>query len=296
MTVGAPVTERVSITIATRDRRDTLLATIARLLALPERPTVTVVDNGSTDGSADAVRAAWPDVEVVALARNLGAAARTIGVARSRTPYVAFSDDDSWWAPGSLTRAADVLDAHPGLGLLAARVLVGSDEREDPVCALMASSPLRGDPIGPGPAVLGFIACGAVVRRSAYLAVGGFHRRFGIGGEEELLATDLAAAGWQVRYVDGVLAHHHPSPSRDPRRRRQVQARNALWFAWLRRDSRVAVDRTMTMLSDARRDPSVRGALVEALRGVPWIVRERRRIPGSLELAWRLLERQARGA
>jgi GT2 family glycosyltransferase len=296
VTVSASVTERVSVTIATRDRRDALLATIARLLLLPERPTITVVDNGSTDGSADAVRAAWPDIEVVALARNLGAAARTIGVARSRTPYVAFSDDDSWWAPGSLARAADVLDAHPKLGVLAARVLVGMDEREDPVCVLMASSPLKRDPIGPGPAVLGFIACGAVVRRSAYLEVGGFHRHFGIGGEEELLATDLAAAGWQVRYVDDVLAHHHPSPSRNPRRRRQIQTRNALWFTWLRRDSRVAVDRTMTVLSDARRDPAVRGALVEALRGVPWIVRERRRIPESLEHALRLLERQARGS
>jgi GT2 family glycosyltransferase len=287
----ASVRDRVSVTIATRDRRDTLLATLERLRALPECPSITVVDNGSTDGTAEAVRAACPSVEVIALPRNLGAAARTIGVERSRTPYVAFSDDDSWWAPGALSRAADELDAHPRLGLLAARVVVGTEEREDPVCALMASSPLDREPTAPGPAVLGFIACGAVVRRSSYLAVGGFHRRFGIGGEEELLAADLAAAGWYVRYVDGVLAHHHPSPSRNPHRRQQVQTRNALWFSWLRRPPRPALGHTLTVLSHARRDPAARAAFVEAVRGLPWIVRERRRLPGQVEAALRLLDR-----
>lgn len=282
--------DRISVTIVTRDRRDSLLGTIDRLQALPERPPITVVDNDSTDGTVAAVRAAWPSVDVVPLPHNLGAAARTIGVARSRAPYVAFSDDDSWWAPGALSRAADVLDAHSGLGLLAARVLVGADERDDPVCALMASSPLARKPMAPGPSVLGFIACGAVVRRSAYLAVGGFHRRFGIGGEEELLAADLAARGWNLCYVGGVLAHHHPSPSRDPRRRRQIQARNALWFAWLRRHPRTALGRTMMALAHARTDPATRPALIEALRGLPWIVRERRRLPRRIESALRLLD------
>ena len=117
-------TARVSVTMVTRDRRDTTLATLGRLLALPEQPPITVVDNGSHDGKVDAIRAAWPTVDVVALTSNLGAAARTIGVQRSRSPYVAFSDDDSWWAPGALALAADTLDAYPRLGLLATRVLV----------------------------------------------------------------------------------------------------------------------------------------------------------------------------
>jgi GT2 family glycosyltransferase len=290
----SPVTavqNRVSVTIVTRNRRDTLLATIARLLALPECPAITVVDNGSIDGTAEAVRAAWPSVDVIALARNVGAAARTIGVERSRAPYVAFSDDDSWWAPGALSRAADVLEADPHLGLLAARVLVGADDQEDPVCAMMASSPLDREPTAPGPAVLGFIACGAVVRRAAYLAVGGFHHRFDIGGEEALLAADLVAAGWRACYVDDVVAHHHPSPSRDPRRRRQVQTRNALWFSWLRRHPRAVIGHTLKVLSHTRHDPVARTALTEALRGLPWIVRDRRHLPHAIEAALCLLDR-----
>ena len=43
---------------------------------------------------------------VVEAGRNLGAAARTLGARAATTPFVAFSDDDSCWAPGSLASAA----------------------------------------------------------------------------------------------------------------------------------------------------------------------------------------------
>lgn len=163
----------VTVVVATRDRAATLLRTLARLSELPEHPPVVVVDNGSRDGTPDVVRREHPDVRVVELGRNLGAPARTVGVRSASTPYVAFSDDDSWWEPGALGRAAAHLRAHPRLGLVAARVLVGPSGRLDPVCEAMEASPLGTSPGMPGPAVVGFVACGAVVRREAFLEVGG---------------------------------------------------------------------------------------------------------------------------
>ncbi len=159
----------VAVVVATRNRAVELEATLERLRALPERPQVVVVDNASGDGTALRVRRHHPQVEVVELRENLGAAARTVGALHTTSRYVAFSDDDSWWAPGSLERAAELLDRHPRLALVAARVLVGPNERLDPVCAAMASSPLAPTPDLPGRPVLGFVACGAVVRRSASL-------------------------------------------------------------------------------------------------------------------------------
>ncbi len=120
---------RVTVVIATRDRRPELLRTLGRLHELPDRPPVIVVDNASADGSAAAVRDRYPAVTVRMLPRNAGAAARNTGVALAATPYVAFSDDDSWWEPGALSRAAAALDADPGLGLVAARTLVGPSPR-----------------------------------------------------------------------------------------------------------------------------------------------------------------------
>jgi GT2 family glycosyltransferase len=69
----------VGVVIATRDRAPDLLRTLRRLRALPERPEVAVVDNASGDGTADLVRRHAPWARVVALDRNLGAAARTHG-------------------------------------------------------------------------------------------------------------------------------------------------------------------------------------------------------------------------
>lgn len=280
---------RTAVVIATRDRPLELAATVGRLRDLPERPWVVVVDNASDAGSA-APAFDDPEVEVVHLSRNLGGAARTVGARRVASPYVAFSDDDSWWAPGALTEAAEILDAHPRLGLLAARVLVGPQEREDPVCEAMRSSPLPRRPDLPGPPVLGFVACGAVVRRAAFLAVGGFHPRFGIGGEEELLALDLATAGWGLAYVDRIVAHHHPSPGRDPSARRRGQLRNALWSAWLRRPAGAAARATVRLVAAHGRPGESAGALTDAVRGLRWVVRERRAVPAAVERAVQLLE------
>ena len=280
---------RVCVVIATRNRGPELLGTLVRLRALPERPPIVVVDNGSTDGTAELVRAQHPEVQVVGLRRNWGGAARTVGARLVDSPYVAFSDDDSWWAPGALGRAVELLDRHPRLAVLAARVLVGPEERMDPVCEEMARSPLGQADYLPGPSVLGFIACGAVVRRSAFLEVGGFDARLGVGGEEELLSVDLAAGGWSLAHVEEVVAHHHPSPSRDPSGRRRVQMRNALWSTWLRRPLGGAARQTAHLSALALHQRGASSGLFLAMLGLPWVLRERRTIPQEVEAALRTL-------
>jgi GT2 family glycosyltransferase len=274
---------RLGVVVVTRDRLGSLRRTLAHLEALPERPKIVVVDNASTDGTAAALAGDHPDVTAIPLDRNRGATARTIGARALDRPYVAFADDDSWWAPGALARAAAVLDDHPQVGLVAARVLVGEGECDDPTCRAMACSPLDGGGGLPGRPVLGFIACGAVARRDALLAVGGFHRRWEIQGEEGLLAVDLARHGWLCLYVPGIVAHHHPSAARDPRRRDMLQVRNTLWFAWLRRPLRAVAAITLRAAARGVIDRSARRGLVEATRGLGWVLRERRVVPAELE-------------
>src|ERR1051325_406622 len=167
----------------TRNRGEQICTALEHLLDLPEKPRLILVDNGSSDETVTIARAMSPEIDVIPLNTNLGCAGRNLGVSRARTPYVAFSDDDSWWAPGSLERAADLFDAHPTLGLIMARILVGPDERLDPMCQAIATSPLACDcqryPDPVGVPIVGFAACGAVIRKDAFLQTGGFHPRFG---------------------------------------------------------------------------------------------------------------------
>jgi GT2 family glycosyltransferase len=249
---------RVAVVMITYNRREEVLGSLARLTALAERPPIVVVDNGSTDGTAAAVAERFPGVSVVPAGRNLGAAGRTLGVRHVTAPYVAFADDDTWWGPGALRRAAELFDAHPRLAVVTARVLVGPEEREDPVCRELERSPLPAAPGMPGRPLLGFLAGASVVRRQAFLEAGGFRPEFFIGGEEELLAADLAARGWWLCYVPELVVHHHPSARRDAGSRRWYSVRNALWFAWLRRPLSAAVRQT---LRQARAVPWDRAAL-----------------------------------
>lgn len=279
MTAG----ERITVVMVTRNRRDEARETAARLLSLPERPAVIVVDNASEDATAEAVAGLGPRLRVVRLPTNLGAAGRNCGVALARTPYVAFSDDDSWWAPGSLATGAALFDSHPRLAVAAARILVGPDAVPDPACSVMESSPLD-NPGPPGRAVLGFVACGAVLRRRAFLEVGGFRSGLGIGGEEELLCLDLAAGGWLVRYCPELIAHHQPSAKRAPASdRRRRQAANALRTTWMRRRPVGALRRSGRLALGFVADPPSRRGMLDALGDLPRIWQERRPLPPAVE-------------
>jgi N-acetylglucosaminyl-diphospho-decaprenol L-rhamnosyltransferase len=153
----------------------------------------------------------------------------------------------------------------------------------------MATSPLEAAPDLPGPSVLGFLACGAVVRRQAFVECGGFHARFGTGGEEELLAIDLAEAGWGLAYLDNVVAHHRPSRCRDVAERRRRLARNHVLVGWLRRPLGLAVRRTLDALRSTEIAQLPR-LLPGALAAVPWLLRERRRVGNPVEAGLRRLE------
>lgn len=277
--------------IATRNRADELLMTLARLSRSTADAPIVVVDNASTDGTTERVRRDYPAVTVLRADRNLGAAARNLGAHRADTPYIAFNDDDSWWSEGSLAAAETVFDRYPRLGLLAARTLVGCQERPDPLNLLLRNSPLGRSPDLPGPSVLGFLACSAVVRRDAFLHVGGFSPLLFFAGEEQLLALDLAAAGWALCYLDELVVHHHPSPSRVPAvRRRRRQLRNRLLTAWMRRSVGTGLTATAALARDALRDPAAALALLEALARARSALRTRRALPEAVEQQVRILE------
>ncbi|WP_189871680.1 glycosyltransferase family 2 protein [Streptomyces bluensis] len=115
------------------------------------------------------------------------------------------------------------------------------------------------------------------------------------GGEETLLAYDLAARGWGVAYAPSVTARHHPAPGGRPGRT-AVQSRNHLLTLWLRRPLPVALRGTATVAAAAaRREPGAMAALRGTLARLPSALKERTPLPAPVESAARLLDRADEG-
>src|SRR5215213_10108048 len=83
-----------------------------RRQTLPHR--VLVVDNGSTDGTAEFLAAEHPEVTALATGDNLGfAGGVAAGLQAVGTPYVALLNNDAEAEPGWLAALVSSLEAHP---------------------------------------------------------------------------------------------------------------------------------------------------------------------------------------
>lgn len=79
---------------------------------------IVVVEDGSTDRTAEIVRGFEPHVRLVQKANGGQASAFNVGIAECTGEIVSFLDGDDWWAPGKLGRVAQVMREDSSIGLL----------------------------------------------------------------------------------------------------------------------------------------------------------------------------------
>jgi GT2 family glycosyltransferase len=121
--VNAPV---LSVVVLNWNTKALVLACLRALFLEPPRHPreVIVVDNGSSDGSADAVQAAFPHVRLVRNATNrLYAAGNNQGVALAGGEFVCLLNSDTEVRPGALDQLVDFLQGHPGHAVVAPQLL-----------------------------------------------------------------------------------------------------------------------------------------------------------------------------
>jgi len=210
-----------------------------------------VVDNASTDGSADAVRAVAPGMRLLRNRENVGfGRAVNQAVAACHGGLVLIVNPDCRLGAGAYVRLREELDAHQGCALVGPRILdpdggVQGSARGDPdmltglfgrTSTLRALAPLLPvarrnvvveDALASGRAsvpvdwVSG--AC-MLVRRDAFDEVGGFDGRYFLYWEDADLCRRLRARGHHVRYVPGATAEHHVGVSSRTARAASIRA------------------------------------------------------------------------
>ena len=282
-----PFAPRITVVVLSRNHVRQTVDTVARLTALPEAPCVIVADNGSSDATVSLLGALFPRVRIVQGLRDLGTAGFNRAIALVSTDYVACCDDATWWAPGALARAVRMLDAHPRVAVLNARV-VGDDAHEIP-----AGGPLP-DASLPGPALAHYMANACVLRTRAFRALGGYDERLAAGAAEDLAALDLLSAGHAIVYCEEALAHRQPREHRPARSQPCTLARNAAWVAWMRLPARDALCATGRALAIFARQHALGPAGLALMRGAWWTLPRRRVVPREVARFARQMRRAQR--
>lgn len=235
----------VSLVVCTRNRGVRLgdfFASLSRLAPPAEGWELILVDNGSTDATADAIHrfaASAPFAVRYVRAATPGLShARNAGLRHAGGRIVAFTDDDCYPQPDYLRAMVEVFEEHQA-GVVGGRVVL-----HDPADARVGvKDALEAFEIPPGQ----FVRAGAMhganmaVRREVLEQIGGFDPLLGAGtrcvaGEDTDFIARAAWAGWTVRYDPRpVVAHHHgrKGADADGQRRHYDRGRGAYYGKWL---------------------------------------------------------------
>jgi hypothetical protein len=196
-----------------------------------------VVDNGSLDGSRDLVRGAFPEVNLIAMDRNVGfGAANNRGMRAGAADYILFLNSDAELKPGAVCSLAAVLDQYPECVAVGPR-LIYPDGRFQPSCrrfpTLLRSFWMTAGLHRRFPdwmtsqhswlsesehrlATAVDMVSGAcfLIRRSYLESIGGFDENVFFYEEEMDLFLPARRRGLTVRYcVEAEVIHHHGASS-----------------------------------------------------------------------------------
>jgi N-acetylglucosaminyl-diphospho-decaprenol L-rhamnosyltransferase len=217
------VTLSIDVVMPVHNRWELTESCLAHLHEQTLTHTVIVCDNGSTDGTAERLRAQFPDARAVELGANLGySAACNRGVEAGSGEVVVLLNNDVDCRPDFLERLVAPFHDGAGLGSVAPLLLRPGEEQIDSF-GLAVDSTLAGYPRLRGahaseaqathPVLVGPAGAAAAYRRTAWEKVGGLDGGVFSYGEDVDLALRLRAEGWATAGAVHAVAVHIGSAS-----------------------------------------------------------------------------------
>lgn len=282
----------LSVVIPTMNKVALLKRTLGALLeqdsGIEERWEIVVVDDGSTDETADYLKdlvahhgTDRPALHVVAPGMNLGRArARNLGARNATGQWILFLDDDIVVPPGLPGAHLAALRAHPGCGTIGCAV-TAPEVFDAPHFHYLDTRGVARLQAGPAPARY-FVTQNAAVPRREFLSIGGFDEEFSAYGFEDMeVAFRLEdETGTRFRVLPGpVPLHvHHHTLAEYFEKKRECGRSSLVRLAEIH-PARLGEMRLDLVIDAPGGRPSARARLVRAFAGSP----AGRRLPDWLE-------------
>jgi len=218
----------LSVIIVNWNTRGLVLRCLTHLmgLGLPRESEVLVVDNGSTDGSPEAIRSSFPGVHLLKNSENMGfARANNQALSRAQGRYILLLNTDCFPERGAIEALIEAMESYPRAGI-AGGALRHPDGRPQnsfgaaptlateliPKWLLQTFLPRRfrgkGRPVGAPFEVEAVKGAFLLVRREAWEQVGGLDESYFFFLEETDWCLRMRKAGWTVLHVPGAQAVH----------------------------------------------------------------------------------------
>lgn len=226
----------IAVILNTNRRADTLACLVSLAASDYANLSVLVLDNASSDGSAEAIASAFPAVQVLPLTQNLGYAGNNnVGIAAAlaqSADWVFVLNEDTVQAPDCISRLVALGESDPQIGIVGPLVY----HFDEPAVIQSAGGRLgrfwkslhtghnelaHHHPLLTEPRPVDFISgCAILVRRALLEEVGALDERFFYYWEETEWCLRARRNGWQVWFEPraglwhkGVQRDYQPNPS-----------------------------------------------------------------------------------
>ena len=191
---------KFAIHIATKNRKDDLLFTLEQVYPLLENPEVTCVvfDDGSSDGTADAVRQQFPKIQLLQNTTSRGYLyCRSVMLTETQADIpISLHDDAHFLSENPLETIAEFFEKNQQCGLIAFRICWSKTPPEN-----LSSTETS-------VAVKSYVGCGHAWRMNAWRSIPSYPEWFEFYGEETFASLHLFKNHWEVQYVPEVFVLH----------------------------------------------------------------------------------------